>query len=63
MVGGGGVELFLAHLHILIDEDPVPGHMDVIKEQHRVILIKAVGQGIVEFAGRVGFIGFAGEDF
>ena len=38
----------VAHLYVAVEKDPLPGHKYVIEEDHRVHLLKAGTQGMVE---------------
>src|SRR5438093_4305809 len=43
----GGAVKCVRLLDIAIDEDVLPGNERVIEEEHRVILVKAAGQGVI----------------
>ncbi len=54
-----GVELLLAHLQVLEDEDPLPRHLDVVEIEHSVVLVEPARQRIVEHRWRRGLVGLA----
>ncbi|MCY1538018.1 hypothetical protein D9M68_735400 [compost metagenome] len=54
-----GMELLRAHGDVARDEDPLPRHLDVVEVEHRIVLVEAAGQRVVEDRGGIGLVGLA----